>query len=63
VDLGSLSKLINLEKIDLDYINNLDDAAVMNYSSLTKMKSIRVSYCRGFSILGLNYLINKEFLV
>jgi Leucine-rich repeat (LRR) protein len=67
-DLDSLSKLTNLEKIDLNDIEYLDDAAVVNYSTLTKMNSITVSYlivfCHGLSGLGLSYLVaNKEFLV
>jgi hypothetical protein len=61
-DLDSLSKLTNLEKIDLYNIQHLDDNSVVNYSTLTKMKSIAVS--RGLSGLGLSYLVaNKEFLV
>jgi hypothetical protein len=63
-DLDSLSKLTNLEKIILDIIKNLDDAAVVNYSTLAKMKSIRVCGCQGLSGLGLSYLVaNKQFLV
>jgi hypothetical protein len=62
-DLDSLSKLTNLEKINLGKIN-LDDAAVVNYSTLTKMRSIEVSWCRGLSGLGLSDLVaNKQFLV
>jgi hypothetical protein len=62
-DLDSLSKLTNLEKINLCGIA-LDDAAVVNYSTLTKMKSIEVAYCDGLSGLGLSYLVaNKQFLV
>jgi hypothetical protein len=63
-DLDSLSKLTNLEKINLGNIFHLDDAAVVNYSTLTKIKSIVVSLCRGLSGLGLSYLVaNKQFLV
>jgi hypothetical protein len=36
----------------------------MNYSTLTKTKSIRLFYCHGLSGLGLRYLVaNKQFLV
>jgi hypothetical protein len=63
-DLDSLSKLTNLEKIDLGLISHVDDVAVLNYSTLTKMKSIIVCECHGLSGLGLSYLIaRKEFLV
>jgi hypothetical protein len=63
-DLDSLSKLTNLEKINLHGIEHLDDAAVVNYSTLTKMNSIAVAYCYGLSGLGLSYLVaNKQFLV
>jgi hypothetical protein len=64
-DLHSLSKLTNLEKINLNGISQLNDNSVVNYSTLTKMKSITVSYfCFRFSGLGLSNLVaNKEFLV
>jgi hypothetical protein len=63
-DLDSLSKLTNLEKINLYNIQHLDDAAVVNYSTLTKMKSIKVDCCHGLSGFGLSYLVeNKQFLV
>jgi Leucine-rich repeat (LRR) protein len=64
-DLDSLSKLTNLEKINLRNIEHLvDDAIVVNYSTLAKMKSIAVSWCDGLSGLGLSYLVaNKQFLV
>jgi Leucine-rich repeat (LRR) protein len=59
-DLDSLSKLTNLEKIKFLNI----DVAVMNYSTLIKMKSIVVSSCHHLSGLGLSYLVaNKQFLV
>jgi hypothetical protein len=62
-DLDSLSKLTNLEKINLDNIH-LGDVAVVNYSTLTKMKLITVGFCHGLSGLGLSYLVaNKQFLV
>jgi hypothetical protein len=42
---------------------NLDDAAVVNYSTLTKMNSITVDCCYVLSGLGLSYLVaNKQFL-
>jgi Leucine-rich repeat (LRR) protein len=50
-------------------MKHLDDAAIVNYSTLTKMKSITVTGsmskgCHGFSGLGLSYLVaNKQFLV
>jgi hypothetical protein len=60
----SLSKLTNLEKIDLCRMKELNDASVVNYSTLTKVKSIKVSHCHGLSGLGLSYLVaNKELLV
>jgi hypothetical protein len=64
-DLDSLSKLTNLEKIYLDSIDRLDDAAVVNYSTLTMIKSITVDCCHGLSGLGLSYLVanKKQFLV
>jgi hypothetical protein len=63
-DLNSLSKLTNLEKIDLFNIKNLDEAAVKNYSSMIKMNSISVSWCVGLSgVLLRNLVSNKEFLV
>jgi hypothetical protein len=62
-DLDSLSKLTNLEEINFLCIKHLDEAAFVNYSTLTKMKSIRVFGC-GLSGLGLSYLVaNKQFLV
>jgi hypothetical protein len=63
-DLDSLSILTNLEKINLgQIIYFLDDAAVVNYSNLTKIKSIRVRF-HGLSGLGLkNLVVNKQFLV
>jgi hypothetical protein len=67
-DLDSLSKLTNLEKINLygTQQNNkhLENAAVVNYSILTKMKSITVCGSGSLSGLGLSYLVaNKQFLV
>jgi hypothetical protein len=63
-DLDSLSKLTNLEKINLENIKHLDDAAVINFSTLAKIKSIEVFWCRCLSGLGLSYLVaNKQFLV
>jgi hypothetical protein len=45
-------------------MKHLYDAAVVNYSTLAKMKSIKLLYCHGFSRLGLSYLVaNKQFLV
>jgi hypothetical protein len=41
-DLDSLSKLTNLEKINLCGLEHLDDNSVVNYSTLTKLKSIEV---------------------
>jgi hypothetical protein len=63
-DLDSLSKLTQLEKLDLESILNLNNDAVANYSSLTNIKSIRVKKCSNLSDVGLRYLVaNKEFLV
>jgi hypothetical protein len=64
-DMDSLSKLTNLEKIDFFDLRNFDDAAVVNYSTLTKMKSITIR-CPSdyFTGVGLSYLVaNKEYLV
>jgi hypothetical protein len=62
--LDSLSKLTNLEKINLHNLENLDDNSAINYSTLTKMKAIIVRFCNRLSGLGLSYLVaNKEFLV
>jgi Leucine-rich repeat (LRR) protein len=48
----------------LDAIEQLDDAAVVNFSTLKKMNSITVRCCDGLSGLGLSYLVaNKQFLV
>jgi hypothetical protein len=63
-DLDSLSKLTNLEKINLISINHLDDAAVVNYSTLSKIRLIRLLWSNTISGLGLSDLVaNKQFLV
>jgi hypothetical protein len=66
-DLDSLSKLTNLEKINFEnfrYIDRLDNATVVNYSTLLKMKSIRVCGSYSLSGMGLSYLVaNKQLLV
>jgi hypothetical protein len=61
----SLSKLTNLENLELRDIDHLYNApSVENCSTLTKMKSITVKRCDDFSGLGLSYLVaNKELLV
>jgi hypothetical protein len=61
----SLSKLTNLENLDLRDIDHLYNApSVENCSTLTKMKSITVKRCDDLSGLGLSYLVaNKELLV
>jgi hypothetical protein len=62
-DLDSLAKLTNLEELTLS-VEKLGDDAVVNYSSLTKMRSLKFLYCRGITGIGLSYLErNKEFLV
>jgi hypothetical protein len=64
-DLDSISKLTNLEKIDLDNLYNLDDIAVFNFSTLRMIESLRVAWCPLISGLGLRgiFLSNKELLV
>jgi hypothetical protein len=63
-DLGSISKLTRLERIDLESVYNLNNYAVANYSTLTNLKSIRVTRCLTLSDVGLKCLVaNKEFLV
>jgi Leucine-rich repeat (LRR) protein len=48
----------------LNNIEHLDDAAVVNFSTIAKMKSIRIFGCGDLSGLGLSYLVaNKQFLV
>jgi hypothetical protein len=62
-DLDSLSKLSNLEKICFGRLNNLNDA-VVHYSTLTKLKSIRMINCDSLSGSMLSiFVANKEFLV
>jgi hypothetical protein len=60
-----LSKLTNLEELELNGVNNLNDAAVLHYSTLTMINSIKIE--GGFYLLtglGLSCLVaNKNFLV
>jgi hypothetical protein len=68
-DQDSISKLSNLEKLHFHSYNHFDDASVVNYSVLTKMKWMRIVWSRsswgiGLSGLGLSYIVaNKELLV
>jgi Leucine-rich repeat (LRR) protein len=61
-DLDSLSKLTNLEIIYLEHTNfKKYDAAVVNFSTLTKITSITVRCCHDLSLSHL--VANKQFLV
>jgi hypothetical protein len=63
-DLNLISKLTNLEYLEFYCVDLLQDTTVINYSALTKIKSIRVSHSGwGLSGLGLSYLVaNKDHL-
>jgi hypothetical protein len=59
-DLDSISKLTNLENLFLIRILNLNDVAVSNYSTLTKLKSLEVSE---INVTHVGFLANKVLLV
>jgi Leucine-rich repeat (LRR) protein len=64
-DLDSLSKLTNLEDLNLDYtFHKLIDAAVVNYSTLVNLTALSVLSCSHLTGVGLGSLVvNKNFLV
>jgi hypothetical protein len=62
-DVDSLSKLTKLEKIRFDDIENLNDAAVANYSTLYKIMSMNIAHCGTISGLGLSRLMAKKDLL
>jgi hypothetical protein len=65
LDLDSLSKLTNLEDLNLDYtFHKLIDAAVVNYSTLVNLTALSVLSCSHLTGVGLRSLVvNKNFLV
>jgi hypothetical protein len=63
-DLTHISKLTNLEYLQFYRVENLQDTTVVNYSTLTKINSMKVMCAYCLSGLGLSYLVaNKQFLV
>jgi hypothetical protein len=63
-DLNSVSHLTNLEKLVMASLSKLDDKAVCNYSTLSKLTSIKIFSIPLLSGFGLNQmLVHKEVVV
>jgi hypothetical protein len=63
-NLLTISKLTNLEVLELNQARELNDATSKSYSTLTKLRHLIISYCANIRGLGLSYLVaNKPFLV